>query len=174
MRRPICSLMLAGVLVAANSNEARLASEVASRGWIVYSAKTGKGDWDLFLMRPDGSARRNITNTPGFHEIGGRFSPDGRRMLWRRIPPDVKVHHDWWGRAGQLVIANADGSSPLVYGEFPWASWSQTYRSPVNQDRTNSWTWGPNKCSTRPQGSTSRCIVPGWALTAAANAFGET
>jgi hypothetical protein len=29
-------------------------------GWIVYSAKTGGGDWDLFLMRPDGSNRRNI------------------------------------------------------------------------------------------------------------------
>ena len=40
-----------------------LAAEVGPKGWIVYSARTQSGDWDLFLMRPDGSRRRNITNT---------------------------------------------------------------------------------------------------------------
>ena len=29
-----------------------LVREVRVKGWIVYSAKTGAGDWDLFLMRP--------------------------------------------------------------------------------------------------------------------------
>ncbi len=61
-----------------------LAKEVASRGWILFSAKTAQGDYDLFLSRPDGSARRNLTQTPDANEFGGRFSPDGKRMLYRR------------------------------------------------------------------------------------------
>jgi len=42
---------------------AELAAEVHDLGWIVFGARTEKGDWDLFVMRPDGSERRNITNT---------------------------------------------------------------------------------------------------------------
>jgi hypothetical protein len=36
----------------------QLAKQVADKGWIVYSSRTAKGDWDLFLMRPDGSRLR--------------------------------------------------------------------------------------------------------------------
>jgi Tol biopolymer transport system component len=78
-------------------------------------------------MRPDGSHRRNVTRTPNFNEMGGRFSPDGRRLLFRRIPRDVKIQHDRWGALGQLVVARSDGSYPVVYGQagdFPWAVWS--------------------------------------------------
>lgn len=125
MRLLLCAWLLAAAAAAADDPRVpRLAKEVSVKGWVVYSAKTPAGDWDLFLMHPDGSARRNITNTPGSHEIGGRFSPDGRRMLYRRIPLTVKVNHDSWGRMGQLVVAHADGSNPVEYGEFPWASWS--------------------------------------------------
>jgi len=125
MRLFAAAILLYGTLLAASTGpEAQLAREVGGKGWIIFSAKTANGDWDLFLMRPDGSGRRNVTQTPGFHEVGGRFSPDGRRILYRRIPPNIQVHHDWWGRAGDLVIANADGSNPVVWGEFPWASWS--------------------------------------------------
>src|SRR6266542_2148260 len=58
-----------------------LAAEVRSKGWIVYSSQSGAGDWDLFVMRPDGSARRNLTQTREFNEAGTRFSPDGSRLL---------------------------------------------------------------------------------------------
>ena len=44
---------------------AQLASEVRTLGWIVSPARSDKGDWDLFLMRPDGSERRNITVRSG-------------------------------------------------------------------------------------------------------------
>src|ERR1700722_16265320 len=110
-----------------DSRVAELAKEVHSKGWVVYSDWTEQGNWDLFLMRPDGSQVRNITNTPDFHEMGGRFSPDGRRILYRRIAKELKVPNDKWGAMGILVIANSDGSNPVVYGkpgEFPWASWS--------------------------------------------------
>jgi len=105
----------------------KLAKEVATRGWIVFDAKTERGDRDLFLVRPDGSKLRNITNTPELSEIGGRFSPDGKRMLYRRLPKGKDLNHNKWGERGDLVIANADGSDPIPYGkdgEYPWASWS--------------------------------------------------
>jgi hypothetical protein len=113
-----------------DSHVAELAKEVRSKGWIVYSDYsdwTEQGNWDLFLMRPDGSRIRNITNSPDFHEMGGRFSPDGRRILYRRIAKSLRLPNDKWGAVGTLVISNSDGSNPVVYGkdgEFPWASWS--------------------------------------------------
>jgi Tol biopolymer transport system component len=106
---------------------AQLSREVRSKRWIVFSAREAKNDWDLFVMRPDGSNRQNITQTPETHETGGRFSPDGQKLLYRRIPKNTKVSHDQWGSQGQLVVANADGSNPVAIGgigEFPWASWS--------------------------------------------------
>jgi Tol biopolymer transport system component len=110
-----------------------LAKEVASRGWILFSTKTAQGDYDLFLSRPDGSARRNLTQTPDANEFGGRFSPDGKRMLYRRQHKssthagENSVNHDLWGTQGALVIAKADGSAPQPQGDegaYPWASWS--------------------------------------------------
>ena len=106
---------------------AKLANEVRERGWIVCSAKTEKGDWDLFLMRPDGSKLRNITNTPAWSEAAPRFSPDGKKMLYRRLKKGQTISHDRWGFQGQLVIANSDGTAAVEFGkrgEFTWASWS--------------------------------------------------
>jgi hypothetical protein len=105
---------------------AALAREVRGKGWVVFGARSHRGDWDLFLMRPDGSARRNITNTPNATEAAPRFSPDGRRMLYRRLPRGSIISHDYWGFQGRLVIANADGSHPVIIGgkgEYPWACW---------------------------------------------------
>lgn len=123
-------LSVAGLFAADRATDvpvSRLATEISQKGWIAYSAKTEKGDWDIFLMRPDGSHRRNLTNTAGFNEMGVRFSPDSQRILFRRIPLGVKIRHDGWGSLGQLVIAKWDGSNPEVYGdtgEFAWPTWS--------------------------------------------------
>ena len=101
-----------------------LAQEVATKGWIVYSAKTEKGDWDLFLMRPDGSHRRNLTRTPETSEAAARFSPDGKRLLYYRMPKSEVLDNNRYGLY-ELVISNADGSSPVSFGnDFSWASWS--------------------------------------------------
>ncbi len=117
----------------ADPSAAALAREVASRGWILFSAKAAQGNYDLFISRPDGSAQRNLTQTPDANEFGGRFSPDGKRMLYRRQsrgPTNseaAKINHDLWGTKGALVIAKADGSDPQRQGEegaYPWASWS--------------------------------------------------
>ena len=100
-----------------------LAAELHHQGWLAFSAKTGAGDWDLFLMRPDGSDRKAITTTPEFNEAGVRFSPDGRRLLYYRMPKAEAVDNNTYGTF-DLVIAKSDGTEPELYGkEFPWASW---------------------------------------------------
>jgi Tol biopolymer transport system component len=101
-----------------------LAREVRERGWIVYSAKTDQGDWDLFLMRPDGSERRNLTRTRDQSEVAARFSPDGKKLLYYRMPKGEPLDNNKYGLY-ELVIADGDGGNPQSYGsDFPWASWS--------------------------------------------------
>ncbi len=105
----------------------QLAKEVATRGWILFSAKTAAGDYDLFLARPDGTQVRNLTHTPEFNEYGGRFSPDSRRFIYRRTAKGTTINHDLWGAIGVPMIARADGSNPQpqgAEGDLPWASWS--------------------------------------------------
>ncbi len=115
------------VFGAQNERVAQLAKEVNNKGWIVYAARGENGTWDLFLMRPDGSRRRNVTNTPDYEEGGPRFSSDGKQLLYRRFAKGTVIHHDLWGFQGDLMIARADGSEPKRIGgdrEYPWASWS--------------------------------------------------
>ena len=98
-----------------------------SLGWIVYGARTEKGDWDLFASRPDGSDRKNLTSTPEYSEFSPQISRDGRQLLYRRMLRNEVLDNNNHGTQGALVFANADGTSPKVYGapgEFPWASWS--------------------------------------------------
>ena len=105
-----------------------LSEEVRAKGWIIYSAHTGNGDWDLFLMRPDGSGRRNITNTPGFNEAAARFSPDGQKILYYRMPREAAVDNNKYG-IYDLVIADADGTNPVIWGrDYNWASWGPDAR----------------------------------------------
>ncbi len=106
---------------------AQLADEVSEKGWLAYGARGAGGSWDLFLSRPDGSAQRNVTNTPDFEEVAPRFSPDGAKLLYRRLAQGTAIDHDRWGFQGELVIADANGANPAVVGEekgFPWATWS--------------------------------------------------
>ena len=105
MKTKVSILFSAAVLTAAGTGDARV------------SSLTKNGDWDLFLMRPDGSEQRNISNSKDFNEMGGRFSPDGKKLSYRRIPKDSKINHDVWGAMGELIIANYDGSGAADYGK---------------------------------------------------------
>lgn len=127
MRRVICLIAAAAALLAARDPRvATLAREVRNLGWIAFGARTDKGDWDIFVMRPDGSGRRNLTNTPDYNEAAPRWSPDGRKLMYRRLAKGKNIDGNNYGRQGSLVIANFDGSDPQVWGgegEYPWASW---------------------------------------------------
>ncbi len=78
-------------------------------------------------MRPDGSQRRNITNTPDANEAYPLFSRDGARLLYRRLARSEGIDGNDYGRQGVPVVANSDGTGAQVLGgegELPWASWS--------------------------------------------------
>jgi len=110
-----------------NEPTMRLAQEVHGKGWIVFAARSEKGDWDLFLMRPDGSDRRNLTRTPAYNEAAPQFSRDGRRLLYRRLTRRETIDNNHYGTQGELVLADADDTAPTAFaksGEYPWASWS--------------------------------------------------
>jgi Tol biopolymer transport system component len=133
MRRKLFTLVATilacypGAVKAADPAVGRLADEVRTRGWIVFSAKSERGDWDLFACRPDGSDRRNITRTPETNEAAPQFSRDGTRLLYRRLPKGEPIDGNHYGTQGELVLAAADGSHPQplgARGDYPWASWS--------------------------------------------------
>ena len=108
-----------------NSEVIALAEELHSKGWIVFSGAAGKSDWDLFLIRPDGSDRRRITDTRNYNEAGARFSPDGTRLLYYRLPATEQIDNNTYGTY-ELVVADSSGANPVVYGKrFKWASWGQ-------------------------------------------------
>lgn len=113
-------------LITKDDNDAgviALSNEVHSKGWIIYSVRTSKDDWDMFLMRPDGSDHKNITNTPEFNEAAARFSPDGQKILYYRMLKNVAVDNNKYGLY-DLVIADANGSNPVLWGsDYRWASW---------------------------------------------------
>jgi Tol biopolymer transport system component len=120
-------LFLANVTRAGDGDTAALAAEVRAKGWIVFPARSPKGDWDLFLMRPDGSERRNITNTPDTNEAYPLFSRDGARLLYRRFARSETISGNDHGRQGAPVVANSDGTGAQALGgdgALPWASWS--------------------------------------------------
>jgi Tol biopolymer transport system component len=105
----------------------RLAAEVRAKGWIAFSARSDKGDWDLYVMRPDGSNRRNLTQSPEWNEAWPQFSRDGSRLLYRRLKRDETINGNRYGQQGAPVVANSDGTDPHVLGadgDLPWATWS--------------------------------------------------
>jgi Tol biopolymer transport system component len=117
------ALALGSIAIACEADTAVLARELHGQGWIVFSAQTPRGDWDLFLMRPDGSERRALINTPDFNEAGARFSADGKRLLYYRMPKAEAVDNNTYGTF-DLVLADSAGSNAVVYGSgYPWASW---------------------------------------------------
>ena len=117
-----------GLASAAPSAEpARLAAEVRTLGWVAYSARSPKGDWEIYAMRPDGSEVRNLTNSPDTEDFYPLFSRDGRQLLYRAMPRGKTVSGTEHGQQGRPMLARANGADaqPLGgEGELPWASWS--------------------------------------------------
>jgi Tol biopolymer transport system component len=112
------------VSTAIAGDAATLARELHGAGWLVFSAPNERADWDLFAIRPDGVERARLTDTPDTHEMGPRFSPDGKRLLYYRAPRSSVVGNNTYGTF-ELVIAAANGSAQRSLGDgHGWASWS--------------------------------------------------
>ena len=124
----VVSVLIAALLcanaVASEDGVAALADEVREKGWLAYGARADNGTWDLFVSRPDGSGRRNITNTADYEEAAPRFSADGSRLMYRRLEKGATINHDRWGFQGQLILAHADGSNPVALGAEGKLAWA--------------------------------------------------
>jgi len=108
---------------------AALAGEIRQKGWIGFSAADDSGQWDLFLMRPDGSEKQNLTETSGFSETGLRFSTDGRRLLYYRQPSSEAVDNNSYGTYELIVADTVTGEAKSFGNEFTWAAWGPDNRS---------------------------------------------
>jgi len=70
---------------------------------------------EIYLMNADGSDVRRLTHTPGY-DGGPFFSPDGKRILWRRFSEK--------GDTADIFTMNLDGSDVRRLTDFRAMSWA--------------------------------------------------
>lgn len=73
---------------------------------------------DVYIMNADGSDVKRLTSAPGY-DGGPFFSPDGKRICWRRFTPDGTVAEIW--------TMNMDGSDKRQLTQMDAMSWAPFY-----------------------------------------------
>ncbi len=73
---------------------------------------------EIYVMNADGSNVRRLTKTPGY-DGGPFFSPDGRRICWRRFTPN--------GAIAEIMTMNIDGSDQRQLTRLGAMSWAPFY-----------------------------------------------
>lgn len=73
---------------------------------------------DLYIMNADGSNVRRLTEAPGY-DGGPFFSPDGKRICWRRFTPNGAIAEVW--------TMNVDGSDKRQLTRLGAMSWAPFY-----------------------------------------------
>ena len=70
---------------------------------------------EIYIMRADGSGQRRLTNVNGY-DGGPFFSPDGKRIVWRRF--------DEQGLIADVWTMNLDGTDQRQVTHFKSMSWA--------------------------------------------------
>jgi Tol biopolymer transport system component len=70
---------------------------------------------EIYIMRADGSDQKRLTSVPGY-DGGPFFTPDGKRILWRRF--------DEQGLIADIWTMNPDGSDAKQITDFKSMSWA--------------------------------------------------
>ncbi len=86
---------------------------------------------ELYIMDADGSNKKRLTDTPGY-DGGPFFSPDGKRIIWRRFSED--------GHTADVYTMNIDGTDVKKLTDFGCLSWAPYYHP--SQDYI---VWAANK-----------------------------
>lgn len=73
---------------------------------------------DIYIMNSDGSNVKRLTKSPGY-DGGPFFSPDGKRICWRRFSPD--------GHTAEIFTMNIDGSDQKQLTQLNAMSWAPYY-----------------------------------------------
>jgi TolB protein len=104
-------------------------------GTIVYTS-LASGDLDLWTMKTDGSAKKQITKKEGY-DGGAIFSRHGKKLVWRANYPKNQEEMDRYRSLlkdnltapmkMELVVADADGKNAKVITDFGCASFAPTF-----------------------------------------------
>jgi Tol biopolymer transport system component len=70
---------------------------------------------EIYIMHADGSGQRRLTDAPGY-DGGPFFTPDGRRIIWRRF--------DEQGLIADIWSMNPDGTDQRQLTDFTSMSWA--------------------------------------------------
>lgn len=70
---------------------------------------------EIYVMKADGSGQRRLTTTPGY-DGGPFFTPDGKKILWRRF--------DEQGLIADVWMMNPDGTGATQITNFKAMSWA--------------------------------------------------
>jgi Tol biopolymer transport system component len=70
---------------------------------------------EIYVMRADGSGQKRLTNVNGY-DGGPFFSPDGKRIVWRRFDESGLIANVW--------TMNPDGSDQRQITDFGSMSWA--------------------------------------------------
>ena len=73
---------------------------------------------DIYIMNADGTNVRQLTTAPGY-DGGPFFSPDGKRICWRRFSRD--------GEIAEIMTMNIDGSDEKQLTRMGKMSWAPYY-----------------------------------------------
>jgi Tol biopolymer transport system component len=78
--------------------------------WIAFSSMRS-GEWQLYLMRPDGRDQHRLTTSGRQEACGVSWSPDASRLTFGRATADFS--------GSDLVVINADGTGEQVLSPDP-------------------------------------------------------
>ena len=104
-------------------------------GNIVYTSLASH-DLDLWTMRSDGSAKRQVTKTAGY-DGGAVYSRDGTKLVWRanypKTPEEMTRYTSLLAdnltapMKMEIMVGNADGSDARAITHFDCASFAPTF-----------------------------------------------
>ena len=70
---------------------------------------------EIYIMKADGTGQKRLTTTPGY-DGGPFFTPDGKKILWRRF--------DEQGLIADVWMMNLDGTGAQQITDFKAMSWA--------------------------------------------------
>ena len=103
-----------GKLIAFSSNRTAYSKPLSDREKTLFENDPAVA-LDLYVMNSDGTNVRKITDVFGY-DGGPFFSPDGKRICWRRFSED--------GATAEIYSANLDGSDPKQVTRLGAMSWA--------------------------------------------------
>lgn len=106
-----------GKLVAFSSNRQAYEGELPAEARAAFEHDQSIAN-DIYIMNADGSGVRRLTDSLGY-DGGPFFSPDGKRICWRRFSRD--------GATAEVFSMNIDGSDQRQLTRLGAMSWAPFY-----------------------------------------------